>query len=504
MSDFSVSLDRLIREGNLDTEPLARRAGVPHGMLVKYRKGKAVPERAVFQRLLFAMPLTMEEQRLLSHSYYVSSIGEWTYLRRSYLQKQLSELAQMMNALVAGGTVLQAGGAAFPTMPEADIRVFHSSYDAERVLTCILNEEISREAHPLVCTNVLLQQDMLHRVLLERFLNSGGRLELRHILPFTKDTGRDLNNLKALFSALPFCIAPGGAYHPWLYYCGAPLYADRSAPFAFYLYTHRRLLWISEDLETVALISNAGLLEAYRERFERAVQLCRPLLYRPSSAEQMLAASTAFYSSGEPYQTFALEPQPCLGPFLTEEMLERSVNREMPGTDELANALFHHYASISACMTGMTSICWERGLALFIDEGRFCPFPPSYARPFSPRDRLTVLQSLYQGVQEGRIEVYFVNEALFPFTEGFSLHCQGARRFAFEMHDDSTQMYANIIFEEQSLCGAFYDFIQSMPDGEWVYGREESLLILERGIARCEALCAQEAETQGRPVREAR
>ena len=89
---------------------------------------------------------------------------------------------------------------------------------------------------------------------------------------------------------------------------------------------------------------------------------------------------------------------------------------------------------------------------------------------------------------DGKILLYFVNESRFPFVQGFSLHCQGERKAAFEVHDSATQLYASIIFDEQSLCGAFYDFIQSMPEGEWVYSREESLAILERGIARCEQL----------------
>lgn len=209
----------------------------------------------------------------------------------------------------------------------------------------------------------------------------------------------------------------------------------------------------------------------------------------------MIVASANFYASCEPYQTFSLELQPCLGPFLTREILKRAVNREEAGTDELAETLFLYYETMFARMTIITSICWERGLDLFIDEGRFCAFPSAYAHVFPPQDRLEILKRFYQGVQKGKVLLYFVNESRFPFGEGFSLHCQGARKADFEVHEYSTQTYASIVFEEQSLCGAFYDFIQSMPDGEWVYSREESLAILERGIARCESLALYEASS---------
>ncbi len=495
MSDFSDCLEHFIREGKIDTQLLADRVGVTHTMVTKYLRGKALPDRAGFQKLLHALPLTMEEQQILSHSYYVSSNGEWTCRRRAYLQAQLSKLAQITNFYSPDPIWGTLGPTDFHTLPEEGIRIFRGPYDAESVLHQILSEEISLQEHPLVCTNVLLRQNMLQRVLLGMYLDSGGKLELRHILQFTKDTGTNLNNLQALFGVLPFCIASGGAYHPWFYYSDAPLYVDISTPFAFYLYTHRRLLWLSEDLETVALISSGGLLEAYRERFERAVQFSRPLLDQASSAEQMIVASANFYASCEPYQTFSLELQPCLGPFLTREILKRAVNREEAGTDELAETLFLYYETMFARMTIITSICWERGLDLFIDEGRFCAFPSAYAHVFPPQDRLEILKRFYQGVQKGKVLLYFVNESRFPFGEGFSLHCQGARKADFEVHEYSTQTYASIVFEEQSLCGAFYDFIQSMPDGEWVYSREESLAILERGIARCESLALHEASS---------
>lgn len=202
----------------------------------------------------------------------------------------------------------------------------------------------------------------------------------------------------------------------------------------------------------------------------------------------MIDASANFYASAEPYQTYSLELQPCLGPFLTKEMIERIVNLEEEGTEELAHALYEYYQTMAPRMTKITSICWERGLDLFIDEGRLCAFPPAYARAFDKQDRLELLKRFHQGVMDGKILLYFVNESRFPFVEGFSLHCQGERKAAFEVHDSATQLYASIIFDEQSLCGAFYDFIQSMPEGEWVYSREESLAILERGIARCEQL----------------
>lgn len=38
-----------------------------------------------------------------------------------------------------------------------------------------------------------------------------------------------------------------------------------------------------------------------------------------------------------------------------------------------------------------------------------------------------------------------------------------------------------------------------MPDGEWVYSKEESLAILERGVARCEQLVLLDSEHRSEP-----
>lgn len=499
MSEFSECLSYFIKEGKTDTALLEERTGVPCSVIASFLKGKELPEQSVFRILLRELPLTVEEERILSHCYYVSSVGEWTYRRRSYMQQQLSALVQMIPRDTARPDCNSIEPADFHTLPKEGIQLYRGPFAVEGVLHQILSEELSTQERPMVCTNAILRQGMLQRILLGMYLSAGGRLELRHVLPFTKDTKTELNNLEALFGVLPFCIAPGCAYHPWFYYSTAPLYADASTPFSFYLYTNQRLLWFTDNLETAALISNDDLLAAYRERFDQAVKLSKPLIHRAPSAEQMISASASFYASAEPYQTYSLELQPCLGPFLTKEMMERVVNLEEDGTEELAHALYEYYQTTTPRMTKITSICWGRGLDLFIDEGRLCAFPPVYARAFDQRDRLELLQRFHQSVMDGKSLLYFVNESRFPFAEVFSLHCQGEKKASFEVHDRVTQLYASILFEEQSLCGALYDFIQSMPDGEWVYSKEESLAILERGVARCEQLVLLDSEHRSEP-----
>lgn len=314
MSEFSECLSYFIKEGKTDTALLEERTGVPCSVIASFLKGKELPEQSVFRILLRELPLTVEEERILSHCYYVSSVGEWTYRRRSYMQQQLSALVQMIPRDTARPDCNSIEPADFHTLPKEGIQLYRGPFAVEGVLHQILSEELSTQERPMVCTNAILRQGMLQRILLGMYLSAGGRLELRHVLPFTKDTKTELNNLEALFGVLPFCIAPGCAYHPWFYYSTAPLYADASTPFSFYLYTNQRLLWFTDNLETAALISNDDLLAAYKERFDQAVKLSKPLIHRAPSAEQMINASASFYASAEPYQTYSLELQPCLGP----------------------------------------------------------------------------------------------------------------------------------------------------------------------------------------------
>ena len=96
MSEFSECLSYFIKEGKTDTALLEERTGVPCSVIASFLKGKELPEQSVFRILLRELPLTVEEERILSHCYYVSSVGEWTYRRRSYMQQQLSALVQMI------------------------------------------------------------------------------------------------------------------------------------------------------------------------------------------------------------------------------------------------------------------------------------------------------------------------------------------------------------------------------------------------------------------------
>ena len=100
MSEFSECLSYFIKEGKTDTALLEERTGVPCSVIASFLKGKELPEQSVFRILLRELPLTVEEERILSHCYYVSSVGEWTYRRRSYMQQQLSAINPVLTILL--------------------------------------------------------------------------------------------------------------------------------------------------------------------------------------------------------------------------------------------------------------------------------------------------------------------------------------------------------------------------------------------------------------------
>ncbi len=91
---------------------------MPCSVIASFLKGKELPEQSVFRILLRELPLTVEEERILSHCYYVSSVGEWTYRRRSYMQQQLSALVQMIPRDTARPDCNSIEPADFHTLPK--------------------------------------------------------------------------------------------------------------------------------------------------------------------------------------------------------------------------------------------------------------------------------------------------------------------------------------------------------------------------------------------------
>lgn len=63
-----------------------------------------------------------------------------------------------------------------------------------------------------------------------------------------------------------------------------------------------------------------------------------------------------------------------LGAVPHKEMMERVVNLEEDGTEELAHALYEYYQTTTPRMTKITSICWERGLDLLLMKDGFARF----------------------------------------------------------------------------------------------------------------------------------
>lgn len=149
MSEFSECLSYFIKEGKTDTALLEERTGVPCSVIASFLKGKELPEQSVFRILLRELPLTVEEERILSHCYYVSSVGEWTYRRRSYMQQQLSALVQMIPRDTARPDCNSIEPADFHTLPKEGIQLYRGPFAVEGVLHQILSEELSTQERPM-------------------------------------------------------------------------------------------------------------------------------------------------------------------------------------------------------------------------------------------------------------------------------------------------------------------------------------------------------------------
>ena len=139
----------------------------------------------------------------------------------------------------------------------------------------------------------------------------------------------------------------------------------------------------------------------------------------------------------------------------------------------------------------LTQFFTVEGLNAFLEEGYSNDYPREIMRPFTLEERLTFLQRYIKSV-ENEAKIRIINPARFKASKYCTIRLNANRSVIFTSYTQNLESMRMVRVREESVVGAFTEFVDYLPQSRLVFSQEETLHILKKHESNLQARIAAE------------
>lgn len=490
MSQFSDRLKMILDESGTNIYQISKNAKLDRTTIQRALKGERLPGISFVEKLCDYLKVSPLQRSELQELYTISKVGEKVYTGRKYIKYMIERMAAVhikSDNIPIGRRTITIGDHI-----EAGIKTFSGQYNVQNLIRDVLEDEVFNEAAPHIYLTVPFENTFLFDLLYRLFLSCSStsstqddskKILVKHVIQLSKNplSLQDSNyNLNILSNVLPFAFCEWGAYEP--YYCYGNVEASRDiySVLPYYILTSKYVIQLSADFNMAVLSNSNEIYNIYSDSFEKCLLKTWPLVKQLKSCGELLTAYlTAFREAG--HFTHVVEPQPCFSKYYTEELIENKLRRDVENREQLKDLVCELYGNWKRTNKIPISIFSVEGIEYFAKTGTLADLPYEYALPFTIEERKMLLEQLRYDISA---DIYFVraaNSSGFAISPLASLVVHGTDILMLCTINSSGVMSTSLI-REKSICEAFYDFLDSLPESNLLCSKEETIRIIDRVI----------------------
>lgn len=486
MSQFSEMLKKLVEDNGITVYKLAKDAGLDRTTIQRSLSGERLPGVSFVQRLCDYMRVSPAERNELMELYVISKIGEDIYNGRKCIEKIIEQIAEL-HIYQNTGQAVKKTVEPFDDLAQG-AKAFVGQYAVNKLIREVLEDEGYNSHAPDICLCAPFAFSYLYDCLHQLYWEQNGNLSITHLIAFHKNpySGKNPNmNLLLLSSVLPFAFCMGNGYQPYYHYNSSQEETSDMSAMPFYFLTTKHLVTISADFKSAILYNDLQIISIYRKHFCEVKANSNPLVQKLSGIVQMLAIGfdTLFQDQRVAY---VIEPQPCLGKYYTEEMGDLYMREDLPNRKELKLKLLKLYDHYKNFNPPTCSFFTTAGLKSFVETGIMADLPLSFAIPFSVKTRLYLLTSLRDDIQQDTYFSRAIDTSKLQVSHIATIQSYGNRDILFLATSDRGIVACMI--NEQSICDAFNDFFESLPESNLLYTKEDTLSLIDEMLDQLKAM----------------
>lgn len=483
MSTFSRLLNSLVHQKDISVYPMTQYCGIDRTLMYKYLNGKDYPkEQAIVDRMADFMRLSPLESEELLTAWKIEKIGwkEWNSRRNveNFLLSlpDISDFSRKFKT--AGGTSAKQTVTA-PSVSSAhacypDCRALPTQTALNTVISQVIMDEVQKENGRL-CLILQPDYDYLFHLLmgLEEYEHE---LPIDHILCLGNSSQSDRavqdHNLAYLQKILPLYVRALD-YNIYYYYDAVESHFSNLNGLSCLILTSSCAVTCTSDFQSGILYGKPEIVQMLRKHFDTCREKCSPFFSPIHSIEDTCEMTLKFFSENDEY--YSLQPEPCIIPFLTPDLVDRVIRSDLPGRTELLSLLndFLRHRKDSVFTENYHIFHTAPGLRRFMETGRSYEIPEDLYVPFSPEDRKLLLYRLSAFFPE---RYHLLRGPLENLPQNFHLWVSASNGYIMFTNRKKETIY--LLFTEPGLLTSFIDYLGNL-EKKYLYTGEECQHLME-------------------------
>lgn len=483
MTSFSALLSALVDQKNIQIYPLTQYCSLDRSTMYKYLNGKRLPpKQALVERIADYMRLSPSEYEELITAWKIAQVGEENYYNRRNVENfilnfpDVSKIDPVILSSASGSAETESG------KTSAGCQALTSQTMVNNALSRMILKEAAKENGRLA---LLLQPDNEY---LFHFLSSLGEsectLSIEQILCLNNSSQLDKNhqspNLMYLQAVLPLYIRALD-YTIYYYYDNVESHFSSFNGLSCLILTSDAAVACTSDYRTGIFYSQTETVQLLWELFRSYKGKCSPLFHPIRSVTDELHMLQTLGQSTE--VNYAVQPEPCLMPFITPDMVEKYVYPELPDRETLVPMLtdflafqkkgilsnhFHVYHTLD-------------GICSFLATGKISEIPEGLCAPFSPEDRKLLITRMLENPQKN---YQLLRGPLQYLPHNFHLYVSPSGGYLLFTNRLNQTVY--LLFEEPGLLASFLDYLNNL-DVNCLYTSEQSRRLISSQCSRSDS-----------------
>ena len=335
MNTFSSLLHSLVHQKDISVYPMTQYCGVDRTLMYKYLNGKDYPkDQAIVNRMADFMRLSPSEYEELMTAWQIEKIGWKKWNSRRSVENFLLNLPDISSfSGTPQKSVSFSSRACYP-----DCRALPTQTALNNVISQVIMDEIQKENGRLC---LMLQPDYDY---LFHFLMGLGEYEhelpIDHILCLGNSSQSDRavqdHNLAYLQKILPLYVRALD-YNVYYYYDAVESHFSNLNGLSCLILTSSCAITCTSDFQSGILYGKPEIVQMLQKHFDVCREKCSPFFSPIHSIEDTCEMILKFFSENDEY--YSLQPEPCIIPFLTPDLVERIIRSDLPGRAELISLL---------------------------------------------------------------------------------------------------------------------------------------------------------------------
>ena len=481
MIPFDQLLKEFIQTKHISIAAMINHTKIDRSTVYKYIGGKRIPSSEHVKLLASFINLTPKEEEDFFEAYHILKIGEDVFYQRKNVEDFILNFPQPAKDRqeYQGLFARETASAMSPCSSEKIFKALHTSMEINNCVCHLLLRETHKQQGKIA---LFLQPDYdFLFCLLSAALSPKSAVEISHIfclsnaLQFTSD--HKLYNLLYLEEILPVFMNALD-YHVFYYYDNLDSHFHNFNGFPCFILTEDEAILCTADYQSGIFIREKDTVSMLWKIFEDYKEKCRPLFQTIDSVaeECEILGNLDWYAS----QTYVLQSEACLIPFITDEMLSKYIILNKEEKQKLLPFIKSFIASRKSTLSNenMRIYHTQKGVLDFLASGRLLEIGDDFYHPFSLSDRFGLLHSLYSHLSLGYS--FLLQGNLKELPHNFHLCVNASVGYLLFLDCYGKQNY--LLFREPVFLSIFLDYLASL-DEKHLCSREEYQSYLEKVLA---------------------